>query len=64
MAKGVILGITLYSSLLFAEGSAIKLLQQKLQIKVESKSLEEKSMKIKDERKKNKSYPRGTIDMH
>lgn len=67
MTKAIILGITLCSSLLLAEGSAGKLLQQKAQIK-DSKSqnglVQQKSIEIKDELKKKKSYPRGTILTH
>jgi hypothetical protein len=67
MTKAIILGITLCSLLLLTESSAGELLQQKgltKALKSESELSQQKSIKIKDERKKSKSYPRGTINTH
>jgi len=63
MTKGLVAGVILSSSLLWAEGLVSKSLQQKPQMK-ESGFVQQKSIKIKYERNKNKSYPRATIATH
>jgi len=67
MIKGIVAGSILYSSLLLANVAASKSLQQKVQLqesKTQSDLVQQKSIKIKDGRNKNKSYPRGTIATH
>lgn len=67
MTKWVVLSIILLSSFLKAEGLAVKSLQKKPQyevIKQELEAFKEKSMKTREEWKKTKFYPRGSIETH
>jgi len=67
MTKWVVLSIILLSSFLKAENLAVKPLQKKPQydvMKQEQGTFKEKSMKTREESKKTKSYPRGSIETH
>lgn len=67
MFKWIVLSTVLLSSLLNAEDSAVKSLQKKSQyeaVKQEREALKEKPIKMREERKKNKFYPRGLIETH
>ncbi len=63
MIRSITVSIILGASVLLAQNTTVKPLQEKSQT-YKDESLQQKSMNRKDEAKKKKSYPRGTISTH